>query len=225
VTPSDPRLAELAANLADVQARIGTADVTLIAVTKTWPATDVRRLAALGISDFGENRDQEAAPKAADVDDLELSWHFVGRLQANKAASAARYADVVHSVDRPRLVQALSHGAVQAGRQVAALIQISLDRNLLRGGAAPEDVHSLADEIAAADGLVLRGVMAVAPLGAPPEVAFARLAELHGYLLRDHPEATWRSAGMSGDLEAAVRSGATHLRVGTALLGPRPPLG
>jgi pyridoxal phosphate enzyme (YggS family) len=226
---------ELATNLADVRARVAAAcqqagrrpeEVTVIAVTKTWPAEDVRRLAHLGVSDMGENRDQEAAAKAAALADLRVTWHFVGQVQTNKAASVASYADVVHAVDRLRLVDALSRGAGQAGRDLAVLIQVSLDDDPGgRGGARPEDLPALADAVAAAAGLTLRGVMAVAPLGGDPAAAFGRLADVHERLIRDHPAATWRSAGMSEDFEAAIKAGATHLRVGTALLGRRPALG
>jgi PLP dependent protein len=229
------REAELAANLADVRVRVAAAcqqagrrpeDVTVIAVTKTWPAEDVRRLADLGVTDLGENRDQEASAKVTAVADPRLTWHFVGQVQTNKAASVASYADVVHAVDRMRLVEALSRGASHAGRQVGVLIQASLDDDPRgRGGARPEEVPALADAITAAAGLQLRGVMAVAPLGGDPAAAFARLAAVHERLTADHPEASWRSAGMSEDLEPAVRAGATHLRVGTALLGRRPTLG
>jgi pyridoxal phosphate enzyme (YggS family) len=228
------RESELAQNLADVRARIAKAvaasgrtldEITMVVVTKTWPAEDVRRLAELGVVDVGENRDQEAAAKTSALEDLNLTWHFVGQLQANKAASVTTYADVVHSVDRPKLVEALSRGAVHAGRVLGALVQVSLDGREGRGGAAPEDVPGLAASIEAADGLELRGVMAVAPIGADPAAAFGRLAEIHERLLLDHPAARWRSAGMSGDLEAAIGAGATHLRIGTAILGRRPDLG
>jgi len=230
----DARRDELAANLADVRERIARAcadagrdpaELTLVAITKTWPAEDVRRLAELGVRDVGENRDQEAAPKAAALADLDLTWHFVGQLQANKAASVARYAHVVQSVDRMRLVAALEHGAARAGRDLDVLVQVGLEDVEGRGGASAADVPALAAAVAGSERLRLRGVMAVAPLGADPAAAFARLAEVHEHLLRTHPAATWRSAGMSGDLEQAVRAGATHLRIGTALLGPRPALG
>jgi pyridoxal phosphate enzyme (YggS family) len=175
---------------------------------------------------MGENRDQEAAAKAAALSDLRITWHFVGQVQTNKAASVASYADVVHAVDRLRLVDALSRGAGQARRDVAVLIQVSLDDDPRgRGGARPADVPAVADAVAGAAGLTLRGVMAVAPLGGDPAAAFGRLAEVHERLTRDHPAATWRSAGMSEDFEAAIKAGATHLRVGTALLGRRPALG
>lgn len=232
--PDVDREAELAANLADITGRIEAAcrqvdrdpaGVTLVAVTKTWPPEDVRRLAALGIHDVAENRDQEAAGKASQLRDLGLTWHFVGQVQANKAASVATYADVVQSVDRLRLVRALDRGAHAAGRRLVVLVQVGLDDAEGRGGAQPKDVSALADAVAASECLDLRGVMAVAPLGADPTAAFERLAAVHEGLLGSHPRATWRSAGMSGDLEVAVRTGATHLRIGTALLGRRPSLG
>ncbi|GAA1593879.1 YggS family pyridoxal phosphate-dependent enzyme [Actinomadura kijaniata] len=224
------RRAELAANLADVRARIAAAcaaagrdpgEVTLVAVTKTFPASDVRLLAGLGLTEVAENRDQEAAPKAEATRDLPLTWHFVGQLQTNKARSVARYADVVQSVDRSRLVTALAGAAARQERTLRCLIQVSLDEREGRGGAEPRDVPRLAEEIAAADGLELGGVMAVAPLGADPGPAFTRLAGIAADLRAAHPAATTVSAGMSGDLEQAIECGATHVRVGTALLGGR----
>lgn len=221
---------ELAANLTSVRRRIETAcaaagrdaaDVTMIAVTKTFPASDVRLLAELGVTDIGENRDQEAAPKAAACADLTLTWHFVGQLQTNKARSVVTYADVVHSVDRPRLVTALSAAATRAGRVPRCLVQVALDDDSARGGARTGDVPALAAQIAAADGLELGGVMAVAPLGADPGAAFAVLADVAAELRAEYPAATIISAGMSGDLEQAITCGATHVRVGTALLGGR----
>lgn len=227
----DARAGELAANLAALEARIAAAcaaagrdrgQITLIAVTKTWPASDAALLRDLGVPDLGENRDAEAARKAAEVPDVR--WHFVGAVQTNKARSVASYADVVHSVDRPGLVAALSVGAVRAGRRVDVLLQVSLDGDVARGGADPSAVPALADAVAGAAGLRLAGVMAVAPLGSDPGVAFDRLADVAALVRASHPEARMISAGMSGDLEAAVRAGTTALRVGTALLGHRPPL-
>lgn len=228
------RRRELAENLAAVRARIAgaaiaagrdPAEVTLIAITKTWPDSDVGHLVELGVRDLGENRDAEAAGKAAAAAAAGLTglrWHFVGQVQSNKARSVARYADVVHSVDRLRLVSALSAGAVEAGRTVGALIQVGLGPGEGRGGADPAQVLSLAAAIAAAEGLRLLGVMAVAPLRLAPQPAFARLAEVAEALRSAHPGATWISAGMSGDLEVAVGAGATHVRVGSGLLGNRP---
>jgi pyridoxal phosphate enzyme (YggS family) len=186
--------------------------------------SDVALLRDLGVGDVGENRDQEARAKAAAVPDVR--WHFVGQLQRNKCRSVAAYADVVHSVDRPELVAALAAGAHRAGRLIDVLVQVGLDDDAGRGGARVEDVPSLADAVAGADGLRLGGVMAVAPLAADPDAAFARLAEVAARLQATHPRADAISAGMSGDLEAAIRYGATHVRVGTALLGGRTsPLG
>ena len=199
--------------------------MTLVAVTKTFPVPDVRRLLALGVTDIGENRDQEARVKAAAVP--EARWHFVGRLQRNKCRSVASYAALVHSVDRAELVAALDAGVGRAGRApLDVLIQVSVDADPGRGGTLPADVPRLAAAVAAAAGLRLTGVMAVAPFGADPLPAFAALAEVAADLRRDHPGATIVSAGMSGDLEAALRCGATHVRIGTALLGGRtPPVG
>lgn len=239
---TDARTDELADRLASVRSRVDAAcaaadrdpaDVTLIVVSKTWPAEDVRRLATLGVRDFGENRDQEAAPKAAATDDLALRWHFVGQLQTNKAASVARYADLVHSVDRESLVAALDRGAAKAGRSLECLIEVDLTEGATgRGGADPDLVPRLADLISSSDHLTLRGVMGVAPLAGDPSEqrdvsahAFARLAEVSQRLREEHPDATLISAGMSEDLEEAVAAGATHLRVGSAVLGTRPPLG
>jgi hypothetical protein len=232
------RRAELADRLDRVWDRIGAAcaeagrsreEITLIAVTKTWPASDVRLLYELGQRDFGENRDQEAAPKAAACADLDLTWHFVGQLQTNKVASVSRYADVIHSVDRLRLVHALGRAARRRQRMLTALIQVSLegpDGDPDRGGAPPGEVTRLAEAIAAetgdgGPGLRLGGVMAVAPLGVPAAAAFTALAPCSAAVRVVSPAATMISAGMSGDLEEAVVAGATHLRIGTALLGDR----
>ncbi|MEW1844336.1 YggS family pyridoxal phosphate-dependent enzyme [Nonomuraea angiospora] len=223
---------EIAAGLAEVDTRIAAAcravgrdrgEVTLIAVTKTRPAEDVRILAELGVRDVGENRDQEAGPKAQELADLPLTWHFVGQLQTNKVRSVVAYADVIHSVDRLRLVEAISKEAVRQGRRVGCLIQVALDDDPDRGGARAADVLELADEVALAEGLWLGGIMAVAPLGEEPAKAFARLRDVATRLEEQHPRATMISAGMSEDLAEAIAYGATHVRVGTALLGRRKP--
>jgi pyridoxal phosphate enzyme (YggS family) len=234
MTGSDARRAELTTNLAAVRARISAAceaadrsdDVALVVVTKFFPESDVRLLAELGVTAVGENRHQEASAKAAACADLALSWHFIGSIQSNKAAAIATYSDVVESVDRVKLVGPLNRGAHEGTREVDCLVQVSLDpaEDAARGGAAVDDVRRIADEIAAAGGLRLRGVMAVAPLDAPPLPAFERLAVVAADLRRDHPGADIVSAGMSGDLEEAIQCGATHVRVGSAVLGPRPPI-
>jgi pyridoxal phosphate enzyme (YggS family) len=226
---------QLAANLAAVQDRIrsacaaagrGTDEVGLVVVTKFFPESDVRLLAELGVDAVGENRHQEAAAKAAACADLGLSWHFIGSIQSNKASAIATYSDVVESVDRVKLVAPLARGAHERGRDVDCLVQVSLDPPEApgRGGAAPDGVGQVAEAIAEAAGLRLRGVMAVAPLGEPALPAFERLAAVAADLRRDHPDATVVSAGMSGDLEEAIRCGATHVRVGSAVLGERPPI-
>jgi hypothetical protein len=225
-----PRRDELATRLAAVRERIDAAceaagrksqEVTLIAVTKTFPASDVRLLNGLGVTDFGENRDAEAAPKAAQCADLDLVWHFIGQLQTNKAASVARYASFVHSVDRLRLIHALGAAARQAGRIIQCLIEVSLDGDPARGGAPAGLVPGLAEALMAEAGLVLAGVMAIAPLGVPPADAFAGLRDSSAVVRAVRPAATVISAGMSGDLEPAIAAGATQVRIGTALLGDR----
>ncbi len=219
---------ELAQNLAEVEQRIGAAcavagrprdTVTLVAVTKTWPASDAALLRDLGVLDLAENRDQEAREKAAAVQGVR--WHFVGSLQTNKARSVAGYAEVVHSVDRASLVSALDDGARRADRCLEVLLQVSLDGDPARGGVLPADLLPLADQVAAAEGLRLRGLMAVAPIGVDPALAFGDLERLAARLLAVHPSADAISAGMSADLEAAISAGATLVRVGTALLGHR----
>ncbi|QBR90855.1 YggS family pyridoxal phosphate-dependent enzyme [Nocardioides euryhalodurans] len=227
------RAEEVAAGLERVRGRIASAcresgrdpdDVTLVVVTKFFPASDVRLLADLGVRDVGENRHQEAVDKAAECADLGLTWHFIGGLQSNKAAAVASYADVVESVDRRKLVNGLQRGAHERGRDVDVLLQVSLDppEAAGRAGADPASLDELAEAVEEAGSLRLRGLMAVAPLGEDPAEAFARLASIRGEFTASHPGATVLSAGMSGDLEEAVRAGATHVRVGSAILGPRP---
>ncbi|MBW8704072.1 hypothetical protein MBT84_31200 [Streptomyces sp. MBT84] len=233
---------QIAANLAKVEDRIAAAcaaaarkreEVTLIVVTKTYPASDVRILSELGVRHVAENRDQDAAPKAAACSDLPLTWHFVGQLQTNKVRSVVGYADLVQSVDRSRLVTSLSREAVRAGREIGCLIQVALDADAsgrgVRGGVAPAGIEELGDLVADAEGLRLDGLMTVAPLtgeyAGRQQAAFERLMDLSTDLRRAHPAATMVSAGMSADLDQAVAAGATHVRVGTAVLGVRPRLG
>jgi PLP dependent protein len=225
-----PRREELALRLAAVRRRISAAceaagraagEVTLIAVTKTWPASDVRLLNELGVTDIGENRDAEAAPKAAQCADLDLTWHFIGQLQTNKCASVVRYATFVHSVDRLRLIRALGTAARRAERVIQCLIEVSLDGDPARGGAPAGEIPALAEALMAEHGLVLAGVMAIAPLTMEPADAFARLLDSAAVVRAVRPSAAVISAGMSGDLEAAIAAGATHVRIGTALLGDR----
>jgi len=233
---------ELAENLAKVERRIAAAcaaagrkreEVTLIVVTKTYPASDVRILSELGVRHVAENRDQDAAPKAAACSDLPLTWHFVGQLQTNKVRSVVGYAGLVQSVDRARLVTALSKEAVRQERELGCLVQVALDADENgrgeRGGVGPGGIEELGELVARAPGLRLDGLMTVAPLTGPYAgrelAAFERLMDLSTDLRRAHPAANMVSAGMSADLEQAVAAGATHVRVGTAVLGVRPRLG
>jgi pyridoxal phosphate enzyme (YggS family) len=226
------RLAELEERLAAVRQRISdaceaagrdTAELTLVAVTKFFPASDVDLLAGLGVEAIGENRDQEASAKVSALARRgEVAVHFIGQLQSNKAASVVTYADVIQSADRPKLVAALDRAAGAHGVRPSVLVQVRLDdEGEGRGGVRPSEALALADAVSCCTHLQLRGVMGVAPLGSDPGVAFARLREVADGIRARHAEATWISAGMSGDLEAAVAHGATHLRVGSAILGSR----
>ena len=202
--------------------------VALVVVTKTFPATDVDVLAALGVGDVAENRDQEARAKHAACSPAgrSLRWHMIGQLQRNKLNSVGRWADVVESVDRPELVAPLGRAAEAAGRVLDVLVQVSLDPEpgAGRGGVEPARVPELADALAEVPALRLRGVMAVAPHPGDPAAAFERLRQVSERLRADHPGAEVISAGMSGDLEAAVAQGATQVRIGGAVLGQRPPV-
>ncbi|MEV6525527.1 YggS family pyridoxal phosphate-dependent enzyme [Longispora sp. NPDC051575] len=246
----DTRRRELADGLARVRARIDAAcaaagrdpgEVTLVAVTKTYPASDVVHLRHLGVRDVGENRDAEAAPKAALVAEAlageipgpaglgagQPIWHYIGQLQRNKARSVVRYADMVHSVDRPALVEALAAAVARErpDRPLDVLLQLSLDGAVGRGGVPRPELAALADAVLARPELRLRGLMAVAPLDWEAARAFGVLAEYTSTFLVGYPTATVLSAGMSGDLAEAIAFGATHVRVGSAILGSRPPAG
>ncbi len=228
------RKLEITSGLEAAQARILRAEaaanrppgsVGLVVVTKTFPAREIAVLAELGVRHVGENRDNEAAPKAHALADLGMVWHYVGQLQTNKARSVARYSSIIESVDRIKLVNALSRAAEEAERALDCLVQVSLDDRPGRGGAESAQVMGVAEAIEASPGLMLRGVMAVAPLDGDPDLAFERLAVVAGQVQSEHPDASTISAGMSGDLEEAVRHGATHVRLGSAILGYRPLVG
>lgn len=232
MAPDSARRAQLRTGLAHARDTVAAAcreagrepaSVRLVVVTKNFPATDAAALVEAGQVDIGENRDQEAAAKAAELEGLGLEpvWHFVGQLQRNKARSVAGYAHWVHSVDRPRLADALDAAATARGRTLNALIQVNLDGGASRGGVAVDELTALAERVAAADSLRLRGVMAVAPLDWDPAEAFALLAECSQTVRAVEPDATEISAGMSGDFAAAVAAGATMVRLGRNVLGER----
>lgn len=234
---SDPgraaRAADIAAGLAAARERIAKAaaaagrsasEVNLVVVTKTFPATDVALLAELGCREVGENRDQEARNKRAELSDASaLRWHMIGQLQTNKARSVLSWADVVESVDRPELVEALDAAAARRERVLDVLIQVNLDVDPRpgRGGVLPKDLPMLSEAVLSAPSLRLRGLMGVAPHPGDPAAAFDRLAGDWQELRRAAPQATVLSAGMSDDLEAAVAAGATQVRLGSAVLGYR----
>ncbi len=229
---------DLADRLAAVDARIADAmrasrrdpgEITRIVVTKFHPADLIVRLHALGVRDIGENRQQELTAKRAEVPPLAgLRWHFIGQAQTKKARAIRAAADAVHSVDRARIADALhavagESAAGDEGTRLDVLLQVNLTDDPGRGGAAPVDVEALAAHVATScPSLRLRGVMAVAPLDEPPATAFARLADAGARVRSVVPDADWMSAGMTGDFEEAIAAGATHLRIGSAITGPRP---
>jgi pyridoxal phosphate enzyme (YggS family) len=227
------RLKDIQSNLEKINSRIAEAcsgskrnisEITLIAVTKTYPASDVDLLKQLGIENVGENKDQEAVGKISQVKE-KFSWHFIGQLQSNKAKSVVTYADLIHSVDRLSLAKELQKSASAIAKKQKVLIQVDLDQSgpdPSRGGVWPADLAGLAQFISQSENLELAGLMSVAPLGENPLEAFQRLAQLRSNFLKNYPNAVILSAGMSEDLEAAIEHGATHLRIGSALLGERP---
>ncbi|MGP6178116.1 YggS family pyridoxal phosphate-dependent enzyme [Microbacterium sp. A196] len=233
-------MGELAQRLSAIDAQIAEAarsagrnpgEITRIVVTKFHPASLVRDLYALGVRDVGENRQQELTAKRGEIaDDLaELRWHFIGQAQTKKAGAIRRGADAVHSVDRAKLADSL-HRAAQSDesedqRVLDVLLQVNLTADEGRGGVEPDAAAELADHILTLPSLRLRGVMGVAPLDEPPAAAFERLRGVSDVVRESEPNATWISAGMTGDFAEAIAAGATHLRIGSAITGPRPDRG
>jgi pyridoxal phosphate enzyme (YggS family) len=197
------------------------ASLTRIVVSKFHPAQLVRDLYALGVRDFGENRDQEASGKAAELTDLDLNWHFIGQLQSNKVKSVLGYASAIHSLDRQSLLEALVKQTSAIGKSVDVFVQVNLTDDPGRGGIEATDLMSFASEVANCSTLNLLGLMAVASLDGEEERDFGKIANLSELLRKDHPEAKFISAGMSNDFELAIDYGATHLRIGTAITGNR----
>lgn len=200
-------------------------EVTIIVVTKFHPSSLIRGLAALGVRDIGENRQQEAEVKAAETSDLDLNWHFVGQLQSKKVRAVRSFASVIHSVDRKRILDALERAHDDDGRITQALIQVNLTDDPQRGGVPESELEAFTEAAVAARGVQVRGVMGVAGLGAQPRAEFARLRQAADRVRAVEPEATWISGGMSGDFREAILEGATHLRIGTAITGNRPVAG
>jgi pyridoxal phosphate enzyme (YggS family) len=226
VTDLRTRLSAIDTRIADAARLAGRdpAEITRIVVTKFHPASLVRELQELGVAEVGENRQQELSAKQAELAELGLQWHFIGQAQTNKASAIRRSADVVHSIDRPRIADALDRAAEDDTR-LDVLVQINLTDDLGRGGVAPAEAVALAEHVLTLPTLRLRGVMAVAPLDEEPASAFARLHDVADGIRTVDPEATWISAGMTGDFAEAIAAGATHLRIGSAITGPRPDRG
>ncbi len=238
---SSARRVEISQNLAAVEREICLAvensnrdrsEITLIAVTKNFPVSDVVHLYDLGLRNFGENRDQEARAKVdefkkyvADSEKTEdqVKWHFQGQLQRNKLRSIATWADFIHSIDQEKYLLPLQQLSIELKKPISLLLQLSLDLPIRpdRGGVPPEELIGLGEKIKDHSGLVLQGLMAVAPLDVAPELAFGALQAISGTFLKAFPDATWVSAGMSGDFVAAIAAGATHIRIGSSILGSR----
>jgi pyridoxal phosphate enzyme (YggS family) len=216
---------EITRNLQEVKDRIiGAAklvnrdpnEIELIVVTKTFPISDIEILRELGESNFGENRDQEAGPKA---EVIPATWHFQGQIQSNKIKSICEWADVIHSISSEKEILKFA----QSPRKHQVFLQVSLDGQVGRGGASPADLAQLADLVNQSNNLELMGLMAVAPLGVEPMKAFTDLAQINQGFADQFPNSKYLSAGMSGDFEAAIKNGATHIRVGSSILGSRSP--
>jgi pyridoxal phosphate enzyme (YggS family) len=202
-------------------------DISLVVVTKTWPSSDTRILHALGVRDVAENRQQDLERKVVELPDLDLTWHFIGQIQSNKAAGVGARSDVVHSVDSIKVATRLARAGAQRDREIGCFVQVSLDPGPARsgrGGVSGDDVDAVAQAVESSDALCLLGVMGVAPLGGDARAAYRELADLSARLRTVHPLATGISAGMSGDFTLAIEAGATHVRVGSAVLGERPSL-
>ncbi len=217
------RLETVRVGVAEAAAQAGRdlAGITTVVITKFHPVSLVRELHALGVRDFGENRHQDAQAKAAELADLDLTWHFVGQLQSKKARQAAAYAHVIHSLDRDSVVDALASDE----RTVDAFVQLNLTTDAARGGVPDEELEALVERVVARRGVRLLGVMAVAPLGEEPRAAFARLRAASDRVRAIDPAAEFISAGMSGDYREAILEGATHLRIGSTITGNRPTRG
>lgn len=211
------RREELAEYLGQVQAKITRPDVTLIVVTKTYPVSDVKFLYELGVRNFGENRSEEGLDKSAAVD---ATWHFQGGIQSRKLRDISSWADVIHSVDKAGHLQKLDS---LAEKSIDIFLQLSLDGDPDRGGVTESELSQLADAALATTHLRLLGLMCVPPVKAEPRTAFTEIAEIHRWFTTNYPQARFLSAGMSGDYEIAMDCGATHIRVGSSILGSREP--
>jgi pyridoxal phosphate enzyme (YggS family) len=225
------RIDEISANLEKVNEQIklaaekanrSTDEITLIAVTKTFPVSDIEILYSLGIREFGENRDQEASAKVSLLPG-DVKWHFQGQIQSNKLKSITSWASYIHSVDQLKHAQIISQHSGDIEKPI--FIQVSLDKPpQSRSGVNPSDLLELAGAISELPGISLQGLMAVAPVDSPAEEAFAELVAIRSEFLRTFPAAKSLSIGMSGDYQIAIEYGATHIRIGSSILGIRSPI-
>ena len=228
ISSSSPSLAERLEEVregvaaAAATAGRGVGEITMIVVTKFYPASLLRELYALGVREVGENRHQEAQAKAAELDDLDLGWNFIGQLQSKKAKQVRAYAHSVHSLDRASVIEALGSSD---GTTIECFVQLNLTEDPGRGGVQAADLERTTELVLATPGLELLGVMAVAPVGEEPRPAFARVREASERMRRLAPGARYISTGMSGDYREAILEGATHLRIGSAITGNRPTAG
>ncbi|MDQ4065092.1 MAG: YggS family pyridoxal phosphate-dependent enzyme [Actinomycetota bacterium] len=222
----------IAQNVAAVRARIADAcreaerdpaDVTLIAVAKTFPPDAIRAAVHAGVGDIGENRAQELKQKAAVLRDGAIRWHFVGPLQTNKVRSVVGTASLIHSVDRPGLAAAIARRAHSLNLVQDVLVEVNLAGEATKSGVEPPRTRAFAAECAALDGMHVRGLMAIPPRGSPDQVRddFRMLARLRDEVAKDVPSAIELSMGMTEDFEIAIAEGATFVRVGRAIFGPR----
>jgi pyridoxal phosphate enzyme (YggS family) len=217
----------ISASLQDVKSRIASAahlagrdlaEITLIAVTKTYPASDVAILRDLGQSNFGENRTEEGSVKSLEVPGI---WHYQGQVQSRKLREIASWANVIHSLDQVSHIEKLNRICEETGKKIGVFIQLSLDGAPDRGGVVEQDLAGLGDAIAVSSGLELNGVMCVPPVEYEHQLAFAEIAQIHQRFTSRFPSAKLLSAGMSSDFEIAIAHGATHIRVGSQILGSR----
>ena len=219
---------ELTNNLTEVNQRINIAakkvsrsvdEITLITVTKTFPTSDIEILYQIGLRDFGENRDQEASKKVTNLP-KDIRWHFQGQIQSNKLKSITSWASCIHSVDQLRYAQLISQLIGDA--KMPIFIQVSLDKTSRnRAGVEPDELIKMATQVSELPGISLQGLMAVAPLDMAAELAFTKLAKIREVFLTSFPTAKSLSIGMSGDYETAIEYGATHIRIGSSILGNR----
>lgn len=199
-------------------------EVTLIAVTKNFPSSDIRTLYELGVSDFGESKVQECSQKFDELSDVTATWHFIGNIQSNKIKELVRIADVIHSVDSAKHVDKINAQAADNEKVMTLLVQVNLDPDFPnnRGGVGPDEIENLAERITALDNVRLGGLMFIASPLLVTEQAYESFSGVVNVFQTNHPNATWVSAGMSSDIEEAIAIGATHLRIGSKLLGNRP---